>query len=125
MARKRYKPEEIVAAAAGRRRSAAKTSMLNVADQLAKGVGILKVARSLGIQSRRNSNVAQGLFGEPCQIHLRPQTTSMSAIIAAFVSGLERRRWAGIVGTIPDLSEPASSPLPYTAGVSRGSRLLV
>src|SRR6516164_2141993 len=57
MARKRYKPEEIVAAAAGRRRSAAKTSMLNVADQLAKGVGILKVARSLGIQSRRNSNV--------------------------------------------------------------------
>jgi hypothetical protein len=38
-------------------------------------------------------DVAQGLFGEPCQIHLRPHTTSMSAIIAAFVSGLERRRW--------------------------------
>ena len=35
METKRYKPEEIVAAAAGRRRSAAKTSMLNVADQLA------------------------------------------------------------------------------------------
>ena len=38
-------------------------------------------------------DVAQGLFGEPWQIHLRPHTTSMSAIIAAFVSGLERRRW--------------------------------
>jgi hypothetical protein len=31
--------------------------------------------------------------GVPCQIHLRPHTASMSAIIAAFVSGLERWRW--------------------------------
>ena len=46
-------------------------------------------------QSRRNSNVGcSGVArGEPCQIHLRPHTASMSAIIAAFVSGLERRRW--------------------------------
>ena len=47
-------------------------------------------------QSRRNSNVGccSGVAqGEPCQIHLRPHTGSMSAIIAAFVSGLERRRW--------------------------------
>src|SRR5262249_60551759 len=31
--------------------------------------------------------------GEPCQIHLRPHTASMSAIIVVFVSGLEPRRW--------------------------------
>src|SRR5262249_50506782 len=47
-------------------------------------------------QSRRNSNVGccSGVArGEPCQIHLRPHAASMSAIIAAFLSGLERRRW--------------------------------
>src|SRR5262249_7333556 len=47
-------------------------------------------------QSRRNSNVGccSGIVrGKPCQIHLQPHTASMSAIIAALVSELERQRW--------------------------------
>ena len=45
--------------------------------------------------SRRNSNIGccSGVVRrEPCQIHFRPHTASMSPIIAAFASGLEERR---------------------------------
>jgi hypothetical protein len=46
-------------------------------------------------QSRRNYKVrfCSGIVrGEPCQIHLQPHIASMSAIIAALVSELERPR---------------------------------
>jgi hypothetical protein len=47
-------------------------------------------------QWRHNFNVgccSDVARGEPCHIHLRPHTASILAIIAAFGSGLEPRRW--------------------------------